>query len=162
MKRKGLLIAALLATTGCATWKAGSVRWPAPMTDGYALYQDAQYVSAHDAFDVVARRGGERSQLGQRLRAVLAAICAQHLQQIRGANGHAARGGARGREREPARGADVLQTALAAVRRDGAGTLLHARLEEGVVRLVTYPYWSARRYTVLPVAVKVLGPLAVM
>ena len=32
MKRKGLLIAALLATTGCATWKAGSVRWPAPMS----------------------------------------------------------------------------------------------------------------------------------
>jgi hypothetical protein len=55
MMRNGLLIAALIVTTGCATWAPGGLTSPSPMADGLALYQDGRYVAAHDAFDEAVR-----------------------------------------------------------------------------------------------------------
>lgn len=59
MMRNGLLIAALLVTTGCATATPGTLESATPMADGLLLYQDGQYVAAHDAFDQAVRRDPE-------------------------------------------------------------------------------------------------------
>ena len=56
MMRNGLLIAALVVTTGCATWSPGALVSPTPLADGLALHQEGRYVAAHDAFDEAVRQ----------------------------------------------------------------------------------------------------------
>jgi tetratricopeptide (TPR) repeat protein len=55
MMRNGLLIAALIVTTGCSTVTPRTIGSPTPMADGLLFYQDGQYVAAHDAFDQAVR-----------------------------------------------------------------------------------------------------------